>query len=169
MTDRPHIPQSLQIAAVWDDLIRLQPRFKALFPASLARAKARLLQLHPEGGSKRASDYSLFYRIGLVLSREREPLTMGELSEALSVPLSTATRMIDWLVESGYAMRFPDLDDRRIVRVALTETGQELSHTINEFIQQRSEQVLSEFTPQERDELVRLLQKLVKALEKMVG
>ncbi len=51
---------------------------------------------------------------------------MGKLSEAAGVPPSTATRMVDWLVEGGYAERFANLEDRRIARVGLTETGREL-------------------------------------------
>lgn len=157
--------QTLQLATVWGDLLRLMPRLKPVLPEDLARLKERLRALHPEGGAERVADFELFFRIGGVLARRSDPLTMGELSAALGVPLSTATRMVDWLVDGGYAERRSDPDDRRIVRVALTETGRELYQTIRAFIRERIEQVLSRFTPEEREQLVVLLRKLVTTLE----
>ena len=53
-------------------------------------------------------------------------LTMGELSRATSIPRSTATRMIQWMVDNGYVDRFRDEKDGRIVRVRLTDSGLEL-------------------------------------------
>jgi DNA-binding MarR family transcriptional regulator len=155
------------LADILRDFIRLKPRLKTLLPEGLMRVKERLGLLHPEDGPRRAADYDLFYRVGIALSRPSAPLTMGELSEALVVPLSTATRMVDWLVESGYAERLPDPEDRRIVRVTLTETGQELYQTINGFLRQRVEQILQRFTAEERENLVLLLRKVVEALEEL--
>jgi len=51
---------------------------------------------------------------------------MGELSRATSIPQSSSTRMVDWMVENGYVERFQDADDRRIVRIRLTDEGLEL-------------------------------------------
>jgi hypothetical protein len=92
-----------QIAGIVRDFIRLKPRLKVVLPEDIAQLKERLGELHPEDGVGRAADYDLFYCVGIVLSRQGQPLSMGDLSEALAVPLSTATRMVDWLVESGYA------------------------------------------------------------------
>ncbi len=150
-------------------LIQIKPRLKLMLPEDLTRLKEQLGELHPEGGAKRAADYDLFYRVGIVLSRQKEPVTMSELSEALSVPMSTATRVIYWLVESDYVERLPDPDDRRIVRIRLTEAGRELYTTINDFLRQRVEQILSRFTAEERETLVPLLRKVVDALEELEG
>ena len=46
-----------------------------------------------------------------------ENLTMGELSKSIAAPMSSTTRMVNWLVDNGYAVRLSDPDDRRIVRV----------------------------------------------------
>ncbi len=90
---------------------------------------------------------------------------MGELSKALDVPLSTATRIVDWLVKGGYAERLPDPQDRRVVRVALTKYGRALIKAGDKFIRQRVEQVLCVFTDKERQTLISLLSKLVETLE----
>lgn len=49
--------------------------------------------------------------------------TMGELAEALGVSLPSATQIVDRLVRRGLVERSPDAEDRRVVRVSLTETG----------------------------------------------
>lgn len=169
MTEPALTLQADQIIDIVRGFVRLKPRLAVVLPEDLARLKDRLHELHPEGGSRRTADYDLFYHICIVLSRQREPLTMGELSEALAVPLSTATRMVDWLVDSGYVERLPDPGDRRIVRVALTKTGQKLYQAINEFARQRVEHLLRRFTPEERRQLVLLLRKVVDALKEAEG
>ena len=77
--------------------------------------------------------------------------------------------MVDWLVESGYAVRLDDPEDRRIVLVSLTEAGRELYRAIDDYIRQQVERVLRQFTAEEREELVRLLRKAVKVLEEAGG
>lgn len=79
------------------------------------------------------SNFMLFLCVANTLN-EHGSLTMGSLSRAISVPYSTATRMVDWMVESGYAQRSPDSEDRRIVRVALTDEGKKLSRDAKGFL-----------------------------------
>jgi DNA-binding MarR family transcriptional regulator len=90
---------------------------------------------------------------------------MGELSDALSVPLSTATRMVDWLVKNGYAQRLPDPEDRRIVRVTLTSNGRKIYKAIESYIEQRFEQILSCLTVEEQGTLYTLLSRVMSALK----
>jgi len=59
------------------------------------------------------------------------------------VPFSTATRMVDWFVDNGYAQRLPDPEDRRVVRVALTDSGRELYQTIERYMVQHFRLMLS--------------------------
>ncbi len=163
-------PLSLTAEAVSEFIrhfIRIKPRLKLFLPDDLTRLKERLGELHPEGGARRADDYDLFYRVGIILSQHKDPVTMGELSEALVVPMSSATRMADWLVESGYVERLHDPEDRRIVRVALSETGRLLYQTINDFLGQRIGQILSRFTNEERESLVLLIGKVMRVLEEL--
>ena len=90
---------------------------------------------------------------------------MGEFSNALSVPLSTATRIADWLVDNGYIQRLPDVDDRRVVRVSLTDMGKELFKAIDRYIRQRMKQILSSLTAEERTILLALVSKVVSGLK----
>src|SRR5271165_1385816 len=59
----------------------------------------------------------------LVTLSGRGPITMTDFSELLGVPLSTATRMVERLIEKGLAIRSRIEDDRRVVRVDLSEEG----------------------------------------------
>lgn len=154
-----------EITEILHRLFHLKHRLKVVLPEDLARLKAQLIASHPGGKTGSAADYDLFYNIGMILSRQQEPITMGDLSRALDVPLSSATRIVDWLVKNGYAERQPDPGDRRIVRVALTATGLEMNGAINAFIRDRIERWLRHFTPEECAILVPLMRKFVDVLE----
>jgi len=157
-----HVDQATEIV---QDLVRLKSRLKVERSPDLARAKAQLDELRSAGRVRGVVNPTLLLQVGVILSRQSEPQSMGELSKALDVPLSTATRIVNWWVKSSYAGRSRDPQDRRVVRVALTQAGQELIETRHTFVRQRVEQVLRHFTPQERETLVALMRKLVASLE----
>ncbi len=154
-----------EFTRVFRRFMRLQRRLKAVLPRDLVRAREQLHQLFPPGRTGNHADYDILYNLGLTLAQQPEPTTMGALSQALGVPLSTATRLVDLLVKNDFVQRLPDPEDRRIVRVELTPTGRELYRTLDEFITKRVEQLLSPFTAAERETLIALMTKLVTALE----
>ena len=78
---------------------------------------------------------------------------------------STATRIVDWMVNDGYAMRLPDNDDRRVVRVALTENGQAMYREIDIFFMERIEGLMRDFSFEERSTFQKLLEKIINTLE----
>jgi DNA-binding MarR family transcriptional regulator len=153
------------------DLVRSFSRLREpfgsrLLAGDLAQHLARINQMLPASEQKRGAAPNGIVRVGLVLSRLKEPITMGELAKETDLPLSSSTHIMDRLVESGYAERFTEPDDRRIVRVALTKSGIELYESLFVTIQQRFSQILSQFTQHERAELRQLLHKFTEALEK---
>lgn len=165
-TPDPHSPSySPETAQILHRLFNLKRRMHVRLPENLAVLKQHLNESNPGGMTGELNDYDLFYTIGIIFSYPPEPITMGELSRALQVPLSTATRIMDWLVKNGYAGRLPDPEDRRIVRVTLTETGQEMYRTINDYLLERLEKLMGQFSLQERESLLSLLTKLSDALE----
>ncbi len=92
-------------------------------------------------------------------------LTMGELSQALSIPLSTATRMMDWWVDNEFAQRLIDPEDRRVVRVSLTEAGNKLHELIEKSISESVQQCLNCLTVEEQDILLTLIRKVAQGLK----
>jgi DNA-binding MarR family transcriptional regulator len=138
---------------------------KGTLPESLAEVRIRLDETHPGGKAGSAADMELLHTVAVVLTRQPEPVTMGELSRYLDVPLSTATRIMDWLVQSGYVERLPDPQDRRVVRVGLTQNGRQIYQGVNALMQTQVEKWLQDFTPAECQTLTALLLKLVDAME----
>ncbi len=157
--------------AEFASLLRRIQRFKPFrntpIPESLSEARARLEQAHPSGKAGIAADMELLHNVSLVLVRQPEPISMGELSRLLDVPFSTATRIVDWVVQSGYAERLQDPQDRRVVRVGLTPGGQKIYQISSDFIKSTFESWLGGFTQEECRTLVDLLKKLVDAMEEL--
>lgn len=158
-------PEAHELADLVGDLIRLKHRLRVVVPDDLVRLKERLGELHRGDAAARVEDYELFYRLAVVLHRRREPVTMTDLAEALGAPLSSATRMVDWLVSAGYAERLADPLDRRVVLVRLTDAGRRLYQTISDFLEERVAALTGGLTREERTTLVALLRKVLAALE----
>lgn len=148
-----------ELTRVVQRFLSLKARLKAVLPEDIANMKAQL------GESHLGSKADLLYHFGVILSLQQEPITMGELSRALDVPLSTATRLVDWLETNNYAVRLASPDDRRIVLVALTEAGQGICRTITDHIRKRVEQLLLRLSPDERESLVGIMHKLLMVME----
>ncbi len=111
---------------------------------------------------------NLLFRVGTSLSTSPS-LTMGELSEALSVPLSTATRVVNTLVESGYVQRFSDPQDRRVVRVAFAPKGRKLFRFIESRIAERVRKIASYLTDEEMATLTQLLSRVAVAVKETLN
>jgi len=150
-----------QIAEIVHGFLQVWNRFEVTLSGELAQIQDRLEGMHPEKESHHPNyNYELFYRVSNSIY-QKGSLRMGEFSSALSVSLSTATRIADWLVENGYMARIPDTEDRRIVRVYLTDIGRETHKTIDKYVRQRVKQILSSLSDEERTKLFELLNKLV--------
>lgn len=110
-------------------------------------------------------DYAFLFRVFMVLTHQPTPPTMTELSDALGIPLSSATRMVDWLVRGQFVERTPDPSDRRIVRVQVTESGKQFMQVGMAHNKERITRLMATFTPEEQEQLLRLMDKLLTTLE----
>jgi DNA-binding MarR family transcriptional regulator len=146
-------------------LFYLRRRFRGKLPEQMLNVKASIQQHNLHDKIEQINDWDVSFTIGYVFSHQSEPVTMGDLSRILGVPFSTATRTVDWLVENGYVQRLADPDDRRVVRVELTEAGKTLYQAMNGHLLVTAEQFLHNFSLEERKELGRLLGKLVDNLD----
>lgn len=156
--------QAEAFAEIIRRFIRHNSRMQASLPDELRKAKDILAAAKPSGNAERV-DYLLLGNITFILGSRNEPISMGELSRELNVPLSTATRIIDWLVNTGFVERLPHPDDRRIVRIGLTPTGRGIYNARTEFMNKRITEWLQPLTTDERGTLIRLMQKLIDNLE----
>jgi DNA-binding MarR family transcriptional regulator len=160
-----HSPISPEAVKLLQRIVRLRSHFKVIMPENISTLKEHIRESALSAKGAGINDAGLFYNVGEVFSRYTGPITMGELSRDLDVPLSTATRTMDWMVNNGYAQRLPDPNDRRVVRVELTKTGNKTYQVISSFLLERVKQALSQLSPEERDILTTLLNKVLNAFE----
>lgn len=146
-------------------LFRMRSRFRLGLPENIDELKKRIFKDAPANIGDGPGNFDIFYIIGITFARHTEPLTMGEISKTLNVPLSTATRIVDWLVSNNYAVRLTDADDRRVVRVSLTESGHAMYREIDNFFIERVESIFKNFSNEERRNFLELLKKVVFNLE----
>ena len=93
-------------------------------------------------------------------------LTMNELSERMELSCSTMTRIVDPLVNKMFVQRKSDYEDRRIVRISLTEQGQKLRLSMEKELQDFFKHVLGEVQDDELQIIVRSIEKISLAFSK---
>ena len=98
----------------------------------------------------------------LRLLRRRGALSIGELAEALGVTGSSVTTACKRLEKAGLVTRERQVDDERMVRVALTDQG---SARIESWEQQRRELLAQLLAPLDQDEQRTLQHLLERVLE----
>jgi DNA-binding MarR family transcriptional regulator len=140
--------------------ISLRP--KLILPEHIVQFKKKMEAFRSSGAN--SEDHAFVFRILMLLSQNVEPLTMGELSSELSVPMSTATRIVDGLVRAEMVERVNDANDRRVVRVGMSKNGRELYETGMAYNKQRITKLLKDFTAEEQTQLLNLMNKLFDAL-----
>jgi DNA-binding MarR family transcriptional regulator len=151
-----------------DEFMELVQRFvhmrpKLVVPEYVARFKQQM-QTVKLGGKNDPADRAFIFRIFIVLAHRETPPTMGELSTELGIPLSSATRIIDGLVDAKFVERINDASDRRVVRVQMTKMGKHMYESAMSFNKQRISHVLNIFTPEEQTQLLYLMKKLFDSL-----
>jgi DNA-binding MarR family transcriptional regulator len=95
---------------------------------------------------------------------KKGPMTMNELSEWMNLATSTMTRIVDNLVRDGYIERTQDPQDRRVVRVSLTELGEELFAFIIHIYHEYHRKIVQSIPPGELRKVVESLRLLIEAL-----
>ena len=66
------------------------------------------------------------YQLHAMFHIAKHVATMSELAEEMNISLPSATSLVDRLVKSGWVERQADPDDRRIIRLAITDEGRKV-------------------------------------------
>jgi DNA-binding MarR family transcriptional regulator len=85
--------------------------------------------------------------------------TMNELARAQGCALSSATALVDRLIRQGLAERISDPEDRRVVRIAPTARGRELTRRFAEAKRRIAMTAFEALADDELRTLIRLLRK----------
>ncbi|RFU83980.1 MarR family transcriptional regulator [Streptomyces triticagri] len=119
-------------------LHRIQKRH--LEPVGITPAQARLLR---------------------TLTHFDAPPRMADIAQRLEVVPRAVTTLIDGLEASGAVRRVPDPDNRRVIRIELTERGREVLRALRNARRAAAEDILAPLTADQRGELGGLLSALI--------
>ena len=136
-------------------------RFDLMLPEHLMRFKLQMESSRRGAGG--SEDYTFLFRIFTLLAHSDTPPTMSELSAHLNLPFSSTTRLIDWLVRASFVERLHDPHDRRVVRVHMTSSGEQLYQIGMDYNKQQIARLLKDFSATEQTQLLRLMNKLLDA------
>ncbi len=93
-----------------------------------------------------------------------EPLSQQALCDRLQLVKSTVSRVVSLLEARGWAKRRRDEQDGRAVAVYLTEAGRDTAGELAQARQQKLAGVLARIPNEERDNVIRALNRLTEAL-----
>ena len=96
----------------------------------------------------------------LLAMPDGESISMNDLSLKMKLAGSTMTRTVDPLVKKGLMDRQADAEDRRVVRVRLTETGMQTKQQLQETLQWFFSSVMDGIPEGERAQVVQSLEQL---------
>ena len=94
--------------------------------------------------------------------------TMTAIADALSVRVSTLTTAVNTLVRKGYLERGNEPGDRRIIRVRLTEKGEEANRLHSQFHQKMIDGISRHLEDGELEVLTGSLQQLDRFFNEMI-
>ncbi len=157
-------PHAANFLSVVHRIIGIRSRLLVTVPPDIKRLKSDLLGIlsNERGGGV---DFANFLSLGIALSHNEDGLTMSEIGRVLSVPQSTATRVVDGMVDAGHLQRAADAADRRVVRISFTASGNKTFEAANDILKRRVTHVLSAFTTAERGQFLGFMDRLADVLE----
>jgi DNA-binding MarR family transcriptional regulator len=139
----------------------------AATPARLRNMPSRLLSLtamHADrlitdglgGADARKWHYAL-----LAALAESGPASQAELSRRTGIYRSDMVAVVNELADAGYVERSSDPRDRRRNVITLTPKGRRRLRRLDTLLAELQDSLLAPLTPPERDELIRLLTRLL--------
>ena len=90
-----------------------------------------------------------------------EPRNMKQVAGLMSVTTGTLTKAIDALCDKGYVLRQRSTEDKRVIRLRLTDKGRTAYYHHEQFHRQMIKNIASEMSEKETEVLIYALAKLV--------
>jgi len=105
----------------------------------------------------------------LTLIEQYDNRSMSALAKTLNISKTQITPKIDELVKDGLLMRVPDENDRRVLRIVLTDEGKDLIKKSNKTVKEGMNQLLSPLNPKELEELGKSMEVIKNTVLKIQG
>jgi len=106
-----------------------------------------------------------YLALDILVSRNKCKMT--DLSKDLGIKLSTATGLVDRLIKRHFAKRERDTEDRRLVWIYPTQTGIKIDKKIKEIKENHVSKILRKITQNDRDNLIRIIEKITKVVKEL--
>ncbi|MCP4475669.1 MAG: MarR family transcriptional regulator [Gammaproteobacteria bacterium] len=103
-------------------------------------------------------------KIVMIIKRSKA-CTKAELAKLLICEPASLTRSLDRLVEQGLIYRFTDTDDKRFVRIALTDHGDTIAKSVKKATIATWRKALKGVAPRDLRGFLTVLEKIVDNLE----
>ncbi|MGW1162258.1 MarR family winged helix-turn-helix transcriptional regulator [Streptomyces sp. NPDC002513] len=100
-------------------------------------------------------------RLLRTLAHFGSPPRMADLAERLEVVPRAVTTLVDGLEASGRVRRVPDPSNRRVIRIEVTDQGQEALRALHGARRAAAEEILAPLTDEQREVLGGLLGTLI--------
>jgi DNA-binding MarR family transcriptional regulator len=97
----------------------------------------------------------------LALLLAQDGLTIGTMSQMRGVDAPTGTGIITRLEQNGLVERRHNREDRRVVKVYLTDEGRDIAHTLAAPVEQFDRSVKRGFSEAEQDRFLAHLQQII--------
>ena len=135
----------LQIDLIIENLVAIVPIFhRRLLRMDLGGATGNLTRLH----------------LGVMASLQERSMTASELARVSIMPKPQVTHLIDQLVTSGIAERTPDIADRRVFNITLTEQGYVMLEELKHKVQENIRKELAHLTSQDLADMLAAMETL---------
>ena len=86
-----------------------------------------------------------------------EGVDMSSLSKQMGVDNSTMTRLIDVLIRNGWAIKYENKKDGRVVMVEITKKGEVLQEEIDKNIDKFGYEIYNSISQEDREEVMEIL------------
>lgn len=100
---------------------------------------------------------------------KNEKVIMSDISEYMDVPMSTATGIVDKLVQKNYLKRSHSEFDRRTVQIELNSDGITACHQLMDMKHSMSGLILDMLTDEETNVLIKIIDKISAGMQEVAA
>ena len=128
------------------------------FADAVLSASRVLVSIAARSIAEKAHEVTLAQFRALVVLQSRGPQSLQDLATELDVVPSTATRMCDRLVDKGLVTRSLTEEDRRKIRLEVTQSGRDVVATVSRRRRSEIRRIVAQMDLEERESLVEAME-----------
>jgi len=122
---------------------------------------SRLKLQHSAVDGLKRSEYELLLILILNINNDKKAFTVTEISSLLQITPAGVTHLINPLEEAGYIERLHAPNDRRVVRIGLTDKGTQVAETLISEMQENLIGLVNHLGEEDSRTLIRLMSKSI--------